>query len=115
MENNNPDKIDKQLDEKTYCHYQLVCTGKDEPCLLFKNKLKKSKIPINKQFTKKSEILINRCHCHLLPKILSSNLILEMIDDYKGNSTNQETHQETHQDSNQDNNQDKNILFDKDL
>ena len=57
MENNNPDKVGNSnisfLDEKSYCHYQLVCTGKDESCLLFKNKLNKSKIPITKQFTKK--------------------------------------------------------------
>lgn len=116
MENNNPDKVDNLnksfLDEKSYCHYQLVCTGKDESCLLFKNNLKQSKIPITKQFTKKSETLINRCQCHLLPKILSTNLILEMAGDYKENSINQETQQEIQQEiqneSSNKNNQDKN-------
>tara|TARA_B100000902_G_scaffold395284_1_gene453538 strand:+ start:11155 stop:13023 length:1869 start_codon:yes stop_codon:yes gene_type:complete len=113
MENNNPDKVDNLnksfLDEKCYCHYQLVCTGKDESCLLFKNKLNKSKIPITKKFTKKSETLINRCQCHLLPKILSSNLILEMIEDYKGNSKNQEIQKETEKEIIQENQQ-KNYL-----
>ena len=112
MEKNNPDKVDNLnksfLDEKSYCHYQLVCTGKDESCLQFKNNLKKSKIPITKQFTKKSETLINRCQCHLLPKILSTNLILDMIEDYKGNSTNQEIHQEIQNEIHNENNQDKN-------
>ena len=115
MEKNNPDKVDNLnksfLDEKSYCHYQLVCTGKDESCLLSKNNLKKSKIPITKQFTKKSETLINRCQCHLLPKILSSNLILEMIGDYKGNSIKQETQQEQEiQQEIQNENQNKNNL-----
>lgn len=112
MENNNPDKVDNLnksfLDEKSYCHYQLVCTGKDESCLLFKNKIKQSKIPITKQFTKKSETLINRCQCHLLPKILSTNLILEMAGDYKENSINQETQQEIQNENPNENNLDKN-------
>ena len=111
MEKNNPDKVDNLnksfLDEKSYCHYQLVCTGKDESCLLSKNNLKKSKIPITKQFTKKSETLINRCQCYLLPKILSSNLILEMIEDYKGNSKNQEIQKETKKEIIQENQQKK--------
>ena len=116
MEKNNPDKVDNLnklfLDEKSYCHYQLVCTGKDESCLQFKNNLKKSKIPITKQFTKKSETLINRCQCHLLPKILSTNLILEMAGDYNKNSINQEYQKEIQQEIqneiHNENNQDKN-------
>jgi signal transduction histidine kinase/CheY-like chemotaxis protein len=113
MEKNNPDKVDNLnksfLDEKSYCHYQLVCTGKYESCLLSKNNLKKSKIPITKQFTKKSETLIDRCQCHLLPKILSSSLILEMAGDYKGNSTNQETQHEINQEIQNENSNENNL------